>query len=482
MNILSFSSQKQTPWSFPRFRRGPGILIPLIALACLLLLGTFSPGRAAPGPDLFDQVVEHRLKNGLKVLLLRESRAPIISVQVWYRVGSRNEELGKTGLSHLNEHLMFKATEKYGPKDFSRRVQKAGGMDNAFTSRDYTAYFENGPKTELRNWLEMEAERMRGLKVSEEDFSTERNVVLEERRMRTDDDPVSFLFEEVMAAAFKAHPYQWPVIGWFHDIQTLTRDDFLQHYRSYYQPNNCTVVVVGDIEPQEALKEIEATFGALAPGPEPPKVTAKEPRQYGERRVVVHREAQLPFLLIAYHAPNWEDPDAYPLELLARILSQGRSSRLYHNLIYQQRLALQAGADYNFDTANPTLFTLHAQPLPEKTVAQLEAALDAEVKRVQTEMVDEKELQKAKNQTVAGYYMSLDSLFFRGMLLGRLETVARWTLIKEFVPKILQVTAADVQRVAKKYLVAENRNVGILSPIKTDKPKMERFTPGGQIN
>jgi zinc protease len=482
MSAIFSNTIKTIPRSFPRFRKSPGVLIPLLALACLLGLGIFSPGKAAPGPDLFDQVVEHRLKNGLKVLLLRESRAPIISVQVWYRVGSRNEELGKTGLSHLLEHLMFKATEKYGPKDFSRRVQKAGGSDNAFTGRDYTAYFENGPKTELRRWLEMEADRMRGLKVSQEDFSTERNVVLEERRMRTDDDPVSFLFEEVMAAAFKAHPYQWPVIGWFHDIQTLTRDDFLQHYRRYYQPNNCTVVVVGDIEPPEALKEIEATFGALAPGPEPPKVTAKEPRQYGERRVVVHREAQLPYLLMAYHAPNWDDPDAYPLELLARILSQGRSSRLYHNLVYQQRLALQAGADYDFDTANPNLFTLYGQPLPGKTVAQLEASLEAEVKRLQTEMVDEKELQKAKNQTVAGYYMSLDSLFYRGMLLGRLETVARWTLIKEFVPKISQVTAADLQRVAKKYLVAENRNVGILSPIKTDKPKMERFTPGGQIN
>jgi len=457
-------------------------LIPLLALACLLLLGIFSAAKAAPDQDIFNQVVEHRLKNGLKVLLLRETRAPIISVQVWYRVGSRNEELGKTGLSHLTEHLMFKGTEKYGPKDFSRRVQKAGGSDNAFTSRDYTAYFENGPKTELRRWLEMEADRMRGLKVSEEDFTTERNVVLEERRLRTEDDPVNFLYEEVMAAAFKAHPYEWPVIGWFHDIETLTRDDFLQHYRRYYQPNNCTVVVVGDIEPQEALKEIEETFGALPPGPEPPKVTAKEPRQWGERRVVVHREAQLPFLIAAYHAPNWEDPDGYALELLSQVLSQGRSSRLYHNLVYQQRLALQAGADYSLDTANPALFTFYVQPLPGKTVAALETALEAEIKRLQTEPVAEKELQKAKNQTVAGYYMSQDSLFYRGMLLGRLETVARWTLIKDFVPKILQVTAEDLQRVAKKYLVADNRNVGILSPIKTDKPKMERFSPGGQIN
>ena len=482
MKTTCCNSSKTRPRSRGRFRISPRPLLPLLVLALLLMLGIFSTLGAAPGPDLFDQVVEHRLKNGLKVLLLRESRAPIISVQVWYRVGSRNEELGKTGLSHLTEHLMFKGTEKVGPKEFTKLVQKPGGMDNAFTGRDYTAYFENGPKTELRRWLEMEADRMRGLKVSPEDFNTERNVVLEERRMRTEDDPVNFLLEEVMAAAFKAHPYQWPVIGWFHDVQTLTRDDFLQHYRRYYQPNNCTVVVVGDIEPQEALKEIEATFGALPPGPEPPKVTAKEPRQYGERRVVVHREAELPYLLLAYHTPNWEDPDAYPLELLSQVLSQGRSSRLYHNLVYQQRLALQTGADYDSDNANPSLFTLYAQPLPGKTVAQLEAALEAEVKRLQTEPVIDKELQKAKNQTVASYYMSLDSLFLRGMLLGRLETVARWTLIKEFVPKILQVTAADLQRVAKKYLVADNRNVGILSPIKTDKPKMERFTPGGQIN
>ena len=457
------------------------LLLLLTAISCLLADGGFSVLRAGEAPNLFEQVVEHKLKNGLKVLLLRESRAPVISVQVWYRVGSRNEALGKTGLSHFLEHLMFKGTEKFGPKEFTRRIQKSGGMDNAFTGRDYTAYFENGPKTELSRWLEMEADRMRHLKLSDGDFTTEKKVVIEERRMRTEDDPVAFLMEELTAAAYKAHPYQWPVIGWQHDVESVTRDDCFQHYQTYYHPNNCTVVV-GDIEPQEALQQIEATFGAIPPGPEPPKVTAKEPKQYGERRVVVHREAQLPYLVMAYHAPNWQDPDAYPLELLARVLSQGRSSRLYHNLVYQQRLALQTGADYDFDTADPTMFTLHAQPFPGKTVAQLEAALAGEVKRVQTELVGEKELQKAKNQTVAGFYMSLDSLFLRGMLLGRLETVARWTLLKEFVPKILQVTPADVQRVAKKYLVAENRNVGILSPIKTDKPKMERYTPGGQIN
>ena len=467
-------------------QRGPGpYWLLLLTVLALLISGLVCPGSrptAAAAPDPFGQVIERQLPNGLKVLLLRESRAPLISVQVWYRVGSRNEELGRTGLSHLTEHLMFKGTAKYGPKVFSLEVQKAGGSDNAFTSRDYTAYFENGPKTELKRWLEMEADRMQGLNVSEESYLTEQKVVLEERRMRTEDDPVNFLVEETMAAAFKAHPYQWPVIGWLHDIQSLSREDFLKHYRRYYQPNNCTVVVVGDINPEEAFKEVEAAFGQVPQGPEPPPVTAQEPRQFGERRVIVRREAQLPYVLMAYHAPNWEHQDAYALELLSRVLSQGRSSRLYHRLVYQQRLALEAGADYDFDTANPTLFSLHGQPLPGKTAAQLEAALEAQVKLLQTELVGEQELLKAKNQTQASFYMSLDSLFYRGMTLGRLQTVARWTLVKDFIPKILQVSREDLRRVARQYLVPENRTVGILSPIKTDKATVERYRPGGQVD
>lgn len=449
-------------------------------LVCSLgLAGAVWP--AAEKGDPFAQVVEQTLKNGLKVLLLREPRAPLITQQIWYRVGSRNEELGKTGLSHLTEHLMFKGTAKYGPKVFSRLVQKAGGTENAFTSRDYTAYFQTGPKTELKRWLEMEADRMRGLKVSEESFQTERQVVLEERRMRTEDDPVSYLSEDTLAMAYKAHPYQWPVIGWYHDIETLTREDFLKHYQRYYQPNNATLVVVGDIDPQEALAQIKATFGTLPRGPEPPKFTALEPPQHGERRVLVQREAQLPYLLMAYHVPNWQHPDAFALELLTRILSQGRSSRLYQRLVYQERLALAVGADYDLDTADPSLYILYGQPMPGKTVAQLEVALTEEVKRLQGELVEERELQKAKNQLVAGFYMSLDSLFYRGMILGKLATVAHWQLAREFIPKIQQVTAQDIRRVARQYLKASNRTVGVLSPLKSSKPKVSRYQPGSQI-
>jgi len=456
------------------------MILALLAVLCGWL-GVTAPLGATDAGNLFDQVQEYKLKNGLKVLLLKEARAPIISLQVWYRVGSRNECLGKTGISHLTEHLMFKGTAQYGPKFFSREIQKVGGTDNAFTSRNYTAYFENGPKDQLRHWLEMEADRMRGLNVDEKAFETEKKVVLEERRLRTEDDPTSFMQEATLAAAFEAHPYQWPVIGWLNDIDSINLEEFRTYYHRYYLPNNCTLVVVGDIDPQAALKDIEETLGKLPPGPEPPKVTAKEPQHYGERRVQVHREAQFPTILIGYNAPNWQDPDAYALELLSRILSQGRSSRLYQNLVYKQKLALEAGADYDFDTTDPFLFMLYGQPMPGKTGAQLEAALKAEVKRLQTEPVSAQELQKAKNQVTASFYMAMDSLFYRGMVLGRTETVARWTLLKEFIPKIQQVTSEDLRRVAQKYLVENNRTVGILVPVKTGKPKAGRLQPGGEI-
>ena len=454
----------------------------LVALVATSWLGLAAiPLKAAEDGNLFDKVVEHKLANGLKVLLLREPRAPIITLQVWYRVGSRNEALGKTGISHLAEHLMFKGTAKYGPKYFSREVQKVGGTDNAFTSRNYTAYFETGPKDQLRHWLEMEADRMRGINVDEKTFETEKKVVIEERRMRTEDDPASFMQEAAMAATFEAHPYQWPIIGWLHDIESISLDDYRTYYHRYYLPNNCTLVVVGDIDPKEALTQIEATFGALPAGPEPPKVTAKEPKHYGPRRVEVHREAQFPSLLMNYHVPNWESPDAYPLELLARILSSGRSSRLYHHLVYQQKLALEAAASYDFDTTDPFIFSLAGQPMPGKTVAQLEAALETEIKRLQTDLVGDKELQKAKNQVAASFYMALDSIFYRGMLLGRTATVARWTLLKEFVPKIQQVTREQIREVAKKYLVADNRTVGVLVPIKSAKAPTGRSQPGQEI-
>jgi zinc protease len=461
-----------------RNRQGTAFFLCVI-WTLLLILGTSQPGKAQEDSGPFSQVVEHRLKNGMLVLILREPRAPLVTHQVWYRVGSRNEELGKTGISHLTEHLMFKGTEKYKAKEFSRLIQKAGGRDNAFTSKDYTAYYQTGPKTELKHWMEMEADRMRGLKVDEKNFETEKKVVLEERRLRTEDDPVSFMMEDMVAAAYMAHPYQWPIIGWHHDIETISRDDFLKYYRTYYEPNNATLVVVGDVDPKEVLVWAEEIYGAIPPGPPAPPVSAKEPRQYGERRVAVQREAQLPYLVMAYHVPNWQNPDAYALELLSCLLSQGRSSRLYHKLVYKDRLTLEAGADYNLDTHDPSLFEFYGQPLPGKTAAQIEQAVDAEIKKLQTDLVEPRELEKAKNQLTSSFYMSMDSLFYRGMVLGKLATVANWTLAKDYIPKIQQVTAEDIRRVARQYLVQENRTIGVLLPLKSNRPTVGKYHPAG---
>lgn len=445
-----------------------------LLLCCWLILSLPAWAEEAP---VFARVQEYTLDNGLKVLLLPEPRAPVVSVQVWYRVGSRNEVLGKTGLSHLLEHLMFRGTEKYGPKVFSRLVQRVGGNDNAFTSKDYTAYFENGPKDQLKLFLELEADRMRNLKISEELFQTERQVVLEERRLRTEDDPVNSLYEETVATAFKAHPYQWPVIGWMQDIKNLTRADLQAYYNQYYQPNNATLVVVGDIEPEAALALIRETFGQLPPGPPPPPFLPVEPPQQGERRTQVVREAQLPAIFLAYHVPNLTHPDAYALEVLSLILGSGRSSRLQRQLIYDRKLALDAGADYESATASPSLFLIYAQPLPGQAVATVEKAIDREIRRLQEQPVSERELAKAKNQAEAAFVKRQDSLFYRGMLLGRYQTVGDWRKLNDFIPGIRAVTKDAVQRVARTYLVPTNRTVGILVPQKTSRPTRERFVP-----
>jgi zinc protease len=330
-------------------------------------------------------------------------------------------------------------------------------------------------------FLELEADRMRNLKFDEKLFLTERQVVVEERRMRTDDDPVNTLYEETVSTAFKAHPYQWPIVGWMHDVSNVTWQETRDYYNLHYQPNNATLVVVGDLDPEAVLSQIKDSFGKIPRGPEPPPFLAFEPPQHGERRTWLTREAQVPAVFMAYHTPDIDDKDALPLEVLSLILAQGRSSRLYHRLVYEAKIALDAGADYDFATADPSLFVFYAQPLPGKAMDVIEQALEAEIDKIKRQPVTEKELAKAKNQTEAAFIMSQDSLFYRGMLLGRYQTIGSWKKLNEIVPGIRAVTAEDVQRVAQKYLVNTNRTVGILNPLKPTRPTQERFIPHGEI-
>jgi zinc protease len=421
---------------------------------------------AAPAVAQDLKVTEKILPNGLKVLLKEEHKAPVVTFQIWYKVGSRNERLGKTGLSHVLEHMMFKGAEKYGPKQFSQTVMRNGGNDNAFTSKDYTAYFENFAADRIGISLDLESDRMQNLLVDPKEFLSERAVVMEERRMRYEDDPTSTMVEQMMATAFMAHPYQWPVIGWMADLGNLTRDDLYHHYKTYYAPNNATIVVVGDFDTKKLLAEIEKYFGPIPRGPEVPKVGAREPEQLGERRIVVKKEAELPAVFAGYHVPNLKHPDSYALDVLQTILSTGKSSRIYRSLVYEKQLALYAGGDYDNITNDPNLFYVYAGVMPGKSADEVEKALYGEIEKLKAEPVSDEEIQKAKNQIEASFIMGQDSVFYQAMLLGQYETVASWELLEKYLDGIKAVTKPDIQRVAKGYFTENNRTVGILVPVK----------------
>ena len=425
---------------------------------------------------LREQVFETVLSNGLKVILLENHKAPLVTFQVWYRVGSRNEPWGETGISHMLEHMMFKGTEKYGPEAFSRIIQENGGNDNAFTSRDYTTYFENLSSDRVQIVIDLESDRMQNLILREEDFRTERMVVMEERRLRTDDNPGAVLYEQFEAAAYQIQPYHWPIIGWMQDLTRLTLDELKAHYRTYYNPVNAFVVVVGDFKKEELLPRIEKAFGSYPKGIPPNQEVGLESPQLGERRISVKKEAQLPALLIGYHVPNWRDPDGYVLDVIATLLAGGKSSRLYESLVRNQRLVLSADADYSLLSKDPGLFYLSADPLPGKETADVEKALDQEVEKLQKEKVNERELEKVRNQLEASFIYSQDSLFSQAMLLARYEIAQSWRMADEYLPSIRKVTAEDVQRVAKQYLVPENRTVGTLIPLP---PKEGKPMPSG---
>lgn len=411
-------------------------------------------------------VTETVLPNGLKVLLKEEHKAPVVTFQIWYKVGSRNERLGKTGLSHVLEHMMFKGTKKYGPKQYSQIIQRNGGNDNAFTSHDYTAYFENMSADRIEIALQLEADRMQNLLLDPKAFLSERDVVKEERRMRYEDDPVRTMQEQMMTLAFSAHPYQWPVIGWMADLSDLSRDDLVRHYRTYYVPNNATIVVVGDFDSKAMLAKVKKHFGKNPRGKEVPRVGALEPKQRGERRGIVKKQAEIPAVFVGYKVPTITHPNSYALNVLQGILSSGKSSRLYQSLVYEKQLALYADGSYDDVSADPNLFMLYAGVMPGKTTEEVEKALYVELDRLKRELVSDEELQKAKNQAEASFIMSQDSVYYQALLLGQFESVANWRLLGNYVEMIRAVTKQDVMLVAREYFTEDNRTVGILVPVK----------------
>ena len=429
-----------------------------VAVILLVLLG------GAAGASAAETVQATTLPNGLRVLLLEDHRSPIATFQVWYRVGSRNEHRGATGLAHFLEHMMFKGTPSHGPRQFARLIEQNGGRDNAFTTQDVTSYYVDIAADRLDLVVELEADRMRNLLLDSQEINSEREVIIEERRTRTEDDPGGFLGEEVGSIAFKAHPYGVPIIGWVEDLKRITPEEIRAFYRTYYVPNNALVVAVGDFKAPEALGKIRRHFGAIPRGPDPPRMLAVEPPQNGERRVIVHKQAQLPIVYLGYHVPDQQSNDAPALELLSTVLAGGRASRLYKNLVYQRQLALEAGGDYPYFSLDPNLFWFWGTPMPEQTPEVMEKALLEEMERLKKEPVTEEELTRAKNQVEAAFVFQEDSVHRRASLLARFELIGGYALMDRYLDRLRGVTAADLSRVAQAYFQDYRKSVGILIP------------------
>jgi len=373
--------------------------------------------------------------------------------------------MGRAGLSHMLEHMMFKGTAKYPKGTFSRLIRKNGGIDNAFTGQDFTAYFENLAADRVELALELEADRMQGLALDRNEFQTEREVVKEERRLRNEDDPQGALVETLYAQAFLSHPYHWPVIGWFTDLDAMTLEDLQRHYDTFYSPNNATLVVVGDIKAETLLPTIKNLFEPIPKGPSPKNTTTAEPEQRGERRFLLKRDAQVPFVMMGFRVPNYSSDDSYALNLLEAILSRGKSSRLYQSLVYDQKNSLAVGAEYSLMQTDPGLFYFYSLVSPDAKLEAVEEALQREITRLQNEPPSDIELQRAKNQVEASRIFEQDSNFRHAMLLGESESIgAGWRQVDQFLEHTQAITAKDIQRVAKQYLIQDKRTVGILVP------------------
>ncbi len=416
------------------------------------------------------KATEHLLGNGLKVLVKEDHRSPVVVSQVWYKVGSSYEPGGITGISHMLEHMMFKGTDKHAVGEFSRIIAENGGDENAFTGQDYTAYFQTMAADKLEVSMELEADRMRNLHLLPEELKKELQVVTEERRMRTEDNPQGKMQEHFNAMAYSSSPYKHPVIGWPADIANYTVEDLQAWYQRWYAPNNATLVIVGDVKTADVFALAEKYFAPLKTSEIKPIKPQTEIEQLGLRRMTVKVPAKLPSIVMGYKVPvlktaekEWE---AYALEVLAGVLDGGSSARLTSGLVRGKQIAVSAGAGYGLTSRLSDLFELEATPAEGKTLQEMESALKAEIAKLQKTPISEEELSRIKAQVLANAVYERDSNFYQAMQLGMLETVGLgWQKADEYVDKVNQVTAAQVLEVAKKYLIDDHLSIAYLEPL-----------------
>jgi len=419
---------------------------------------------------------EFGLPNGLKLLVREDTRAPVVVSQVWYKVGASYEHDGITGISHVLEHMMFKGTEKYGEGEFSRIIAENGGTENAFTGADFTAYFQTLEKSRLRISFELEADRMQNLMLQQDAFEREIEVVKEERRLRTEDNPGAFMQEVAMATAFQTAPYRQPVIGWMADLESMQIDRLKGWYGSWYAPNDAPVVVVGDVRPEDVYTLAKGYFGPLKREPVATPAHRPEVPQNGIKRVVVQRPAEIPQLMMSYKAPSLklsleegsgsESWEPYALEVLSGILSGGGSARFPSRLVRGEEVAAGISSSYNLAARLEGLFTISGTPARGRTISELEYAVRAQIADLQQHEVSAEELQRVKAQVVSSQVYEQDSAFFQGMILGIYETVGLgWRMADEYVSRIQEITPARIQAVAKKYLIDERATIAVLEPL-----------------
>lgn len=433
----------------------------------LLLAALLLPGTLLANP------YEKQLANGMRVIVKEDHRAPTVVHMVWYRTGAMDEVDGYSGVAHMLEHMMFKGTKKVKAGEFNRIVAEAGGRDNAFTSRDYTAYFQIVPKAALPRMMALEADRMANLSFKPEDFASELKVVQEERRMRTDDNPQALVHEALNATAFVAHPYHRPIIGWMDDLDHMTWRDAHDWYRRWYAPNNAYLLVVGDVDHDAVFREAERTYGRIGAKPLPVRKPRNEPEQAGIRRVTVKAPARLPYLAMAWKVPRLQnvgaDRDSFALEVLAGVLDGTDAARLAKNLVRERKIAQSAGAGYDGTVRGEALFIVDGQPAEGHTVAELEAALRGELARVADEGIGAEELARIKTQIVAGQVYKRDSMMAQAMEIGGFEAAGfDWRDYDKLLDKLRSVTADEVRAVAKKYFGDDTLTVATLEPLPLD--------------
>jgi zinc protease len=409
-----------------------------------------------------DDVNTFTLKNGMKVLVVEDFSIPNANMYLFYKVGSRNEYQGITGLSHFFEHMMFNGAKKYGPKQFDQTMEFNGGANNAYTTENVTVYTDWFPASAAAVIFDLEADRISSLSIDPSIVESERGVVLSERRTGLENSPWRLLSQSMQATAFQEHPYHWPVMGYEDDMKNWNQQDLERYFKTYYAPNNCVVVVSGAIKTEEVKRLAQKYFEPIPAQPAPPKVHIVEPVQTGERRITVQKEVATPYLMIGYHTPETKHEDYYALNILSSILSSGKSSRLYASLVDKKQLATQVFTDYG-DSFDPNLFNVYAVANKNVNEVDLENAIYAEIEKIKKEGISETELQKVKNQKLMEFYDQVETINGKSNNIGTYEVFfGDYKKMFDAPANFNKTTIADVQNVAKKYFTKSNRTVGVL--------------------